>query len=103
MSRQKTFGVVLALVMGSTAGATALYAQEDERVNSPNAIHEQKDKHFDEVVKVLNTLGTPETAYDYVTFGLSGPVVVLQDSRQTGPSRTTPRCRSRSWSGSPTS
>jgi osmotically-inducible protein OsmY len=75
MNRPATF-LVLALT-GVIAGP-ALQAQDDEQVNSPNAIREQKGKHRDDVVKVLSTLGTRETVYDYLTFGISGPVVVLQ-------------------------
>jgi osmotically-inducible protein OsmY len=74
MRRITTFGVALVLA----SGFPMLHAQEDEHVNSPNAIHEQKGKHQDDVVKVLNTLGTPETTYDFITFAISGPVVVLQ-------------------------
>ena len=80
MTKRKMTNLVLAALVASTSGTAVLYAQtqDDERVNSPNAIHEQKDKHFDDIIKVLNTLGTPETPYDYVSFGISGPVVVLQ-------------------------
>lgn len=35
-------------------------------------------KHRDEVVKVLQNLGTQETAFDSISFGISGAVVVLQ-------------------------
>ena len=78
MRRFKIIASFVALAVVSAMGSAVLYAQEDERVNSPNAIHKQSSKHFDEVVKVLNKLGTPETPYDYLSFGLSGPVVVLQ-------------------------
>ena len=84
MRRFKVIPSFLALAVVSAMGSAVLYAQEDERVNSPNAIHEQKDKHFDDVVKVLTTLGTPETVYDYLTFGISGPVVVLQGFTANG-------------------
>jgi hypothetical protein len=78
MRLKKTTGVLLALLF-VPLGHDAVFAQdEDEQVNSPNAIREQKVEHAAEVRKVLNTLGTPETVYDYITFGISGPVVVLQ-------------------------
>jgi len=67
---------VAALLVGNSSGV--LYAQDHEKVNSPNAVHEQASKHLKDVVKVLSTLGTPETTFDYIHPALSGPVVVLQ-------------------------
>jgi len=79
MTRRKMMNLAIAALVTSASGTAVLYAQtDDERVDSPNAIYEQKDTHVDDVNKVLNMLGTPETPYDYVTFGISGPVVVLQ-------------------------
>ena len=80
MTSRKMTNLFLAALVASLSSGTVLQAQtdEDERVNSPTAIHEQKDTHIDDVIKALTTLGTPETVYDYVTFGVSGPVVVLQ-------------------------
>jgi osmotically-inducible protein OsmY len=65
----------LMVLAGSGAPATA---QEDEKVNSPNAVHDQTARHMRDVRKALSTLGTPETVYDFITPALSGPVVVLQ-------------------------
>ena len=80
MTRRKMTNLVLAALVAGISGTAVLYAQtqDDERVDSPNAIHEQKDAHVADVVKVLSELGTPETPYDYISFALSGPVVVLQ-------------------------
>jgi len=78
MTRRKMTTLVVAALLAGTSRSATLSAQGDERVNSPNAIHEQRDTHVDDVVKALTTLGTPETPYDYITFGISGPVVVLQ-------------------------
>jgi osmotically-inducible protein OsmY len=77
MSRKMMTTLALAaLVVGTSSGA--LYAQDHEKVNSPNAMHEQTSKHLTEVVKTLSTLGTPETTFDYIHPAVSGPVVVLQ-------------------------
>jgi hypothetical protein len=65
------------LIVGGFGSAT-LSAQEHEKVNGPSAVHEQTSRHLGEVLKVLGRLGTPETAYDYISPALSGPVVVLQ-------------------------
>ncbi len=78
MTRRKMTNLALAALVASPLGTAVLYAQEHEKINSPSAIHEHRDGHVDDVVKVLTTLGTPETVYDYITFGISGPVVVLQ-------------------------
>lgn len=55
-----------------------LAAQGTGAVNNPQAIHEQTARHLEQVLKKLGTLGTPETVYDYIHPGVSGPVVVLQ-------------------------
>lgn len=65
-------------VVALAAGSAVLGAQDHEKVNSPNAMHEQTSKHMTAVLKVLSTLGTPETTFDYIHPALSGPVVVLQ-------------------------
>ena len=78
MTLKKATGALLALLLVPLGHGAALAQEEDEHVNSPNAIREQKVEHAAEVRKTLNTLGTPETVYDYVTFGISGSVVVLQ-------------------------
>ena len=78
MSRQMMTTLVLATLVAGTSGSTVLLAQDHEKVNSPNAVHEQTSKHLQEVVKTLSTLGTPETTFDYIHAALSGPVVVLQ-------------------------
>jgi hypothetical protein len=78
MRFEKTTGTLLVLLLATLGHGVAVAQDEHEKVNSPNAIREQKVEHAAEVRKVLNTLGTPETVYDYITFGLSGPVVVLQ-------------------------
>ena len=78
MTRHMTTILALAALVVSTSGSVPLYAQEHEKVNSPNAVHEQTSKHLKDVVKVLSTLGTPQTIFDYIHPALSGPVVVLQ-------------------------
>ena len=78
MTLRKTTWTLLVLLLSSLGHGVAVAQDEHETVNSPNAIREQKVEHAAEVRKVLNTLGTPETVYDYITFGISGPVVVLQ-------------------------
>ena len=69
---------VLALLFVPLGHAAVFAQDEDEHVNSPTAIREQNVQHAVDVREALNTLGTPETVYDYITFGMSGPVVVLQ-------------------------
>ena len=78
MNRQGMATLISAALVAGTSGSAVLQAQEHEEVNSPNAVHEQSSKHLKEVVKVLSTLGTRETTFDYIHPALSGPVVVLQ-------------------------
>lgn len=78
MTKQNATTFILAALVASTSGSAVLEAQEHEKVNSPTAIHEHKDGHVDDIIKVLTTLGTPETTFDYLTFAISGPVVVLE-------------------------
>ena len=78
MTRQNMRTLVLAVLVAGVSGAAPLAAQDHEVVNSPNAIRDQKVQHATDVRKTLNSLGTPETVYDFLTFGISGPVVVLQ-------------------------
>lgn len=73
-----TRAVLPATLALAVAGGAPLTAQEHETVNTSSAIRDQKQEHAADVRKALNTLGTPETVYDYITFGISGPVVVLQ-------------------------
>lgn len=81
MSWQRTTVVALVGLLAVGWSSAPVAAQEDEKVNSPNAVHEQTARHMKDVYKVLNTLGTPETVYDFITPALSGPVVVLQGFR----------------------
>jgi hypothetical protein len=78
MARQKMTVLVLATLIASTSGVVSLRAQEQTRVNSPNAVHEQTAKHLLQVVKALGTLGTPETPFDFINPAVSGPVVILE-------------------------
>ena len=76
MKKHRMTTLPLALLALGALGAAALYAQE--KVNSPTAIHEQAARHSKDVAKALNTLGVGETPFDFINFGVSGPVVVLQ-------------------------
>jgi len=78
MSKQKTATVVLAALVAVACGSALVSAQDHEKVNGPNAVHEQTARHMKEVSKVLTTLGTRETVYDFISPALSGPVVVLR-------------------------
>jgi osmotically-inducible protein OsmY len=70
--------LALATLVIGTSGSVVLRAQEHQRVNSPKAVHEQTARHSQDVAKALATVGTPETPFDFINFGVSGPVVVLQ-------------------------
>lgn len=74
--RLKVTALLVAFAMVGAAGS-ALYAQ-DQQVQPSKKIHDQAAKHSQEVASQLMKIATPETVYDYITFGLSGPVVVLQ-------------------------
>jgi hypothetical protein len=58
-------------------GSAAAWAQEPAQVMPAKAIHDQVAKRSQEVVGQLLKIATPQTAYDYINFYLSGPVVVL--------------------------
>lgn len=74
--RLKATALLVALAMVGPAGS-ASYA-EDRQVQPSQKIHEQAAKYSKEVANQLLKIGTPETVYDYISFGLSGPAVVLQ-------------------------
>jgi hypothetical protein len=80
------YGVRLAVVLAVVACGTAVAAppQEAPTVASPTAIHEQTALHLKEVLGALAKMGTPETPFDFVTPGVSGPVVVLQGFTANG-------------------
>lgn len=88
MTRKKMTVLVLSALVAIVAGGVVLYAQEAGRVNSPTAIHEQTAKHAQDVAKALSTLGTGETPFDFINFGVSGPVVVLQGFTINGALKT---------------
>jgi len=78
MTRFKLAALLLAPAVAIALGSTTLYAQEHETVNAPTSVHDQTVKHFQEVLKALAAMGTPETPFDFVHPAVSGPVVVLQ-------------------------
>ena len=78
MSRQRSMVMALAALMVVVWSRAPVTAQEHEKINSPNEVHDQTARHIRDVMKTLSTLGTPETVYDFITPSLSGPVVVLQ-------------------------
>ena len=89
-----TLGAMALLAISVTGGMTA-YGHDAPTVSSPEAIHDQTARHFQDVVKVLNTLGTVETPFDYIT-PASARWWCCRASPSTRPSRTTRRPRSRS-------
>lgn len=74
--RLKATALLVALAMVGAAGS-ASFAQ-DRQVQPSQKIHDQTAKHSKEVASQLLKIGTPETPYDYISFYLSGPAVVLQ-------------------------
>ena len=74
----KVTALLVALAMVGAVGAITLYAQDERQVQPSKKIHEQVAKHSQEVSNQLLKIQTPETAYDYIAFAVSGPVVVLE-------------------------
>jgi hypothetical protein len=99
MARLKMAALLLALAAATAMGRITLYAQEHEKVNSPNAVHDQTARHYQEAVKALTTMGTPETPFDFIPPALSGPWSCSRASRSTGPSRTAHGRRPRGSTG----
>lgn len=77
LKRTMTAVGVAGLAVGLLA-TTAAAQEQDKKVNSPTAVHEQAVKHLKAAQKVLGRLGTPETAFDFIHPAVSGPVVVLE-------------------------
>jgi len=74
--RVKATALLVALAMVGAAGYAI--SVQDRQVQPSQKIHEQAAKYSKEVANQLLKIGTPETVYDYISFGLSGPAVVLQ-------------------------
>jgi hypothetical protein len=62
--------VVACLVVALVAPGLALAADQV-------AMEKERAEHRQQVAEALNTMGRLMTAFDYITFNLSGPVVVL--------------------------
>jgi len=70
------------LLMAATMAAAG---GEEKSVANPKEIHEAYAKQEQQVVAQLLRIQTPETAFDYVNFYMSGPVVVLTGFTTKGP------------------
>ena len=70
------------LLMAATMAADG---DEEKSVANPKEIHEAYARQEQQVVGQLLKIQTPETAFDYVNFYLSGPVVVLTGFTTKGP------------------
>ena len=56
--------------------ATPVLAQ-DHSVQNSKSIHDQLEKHRQDLLKALASCGSRQTVFDFITFQMSGPVVVL--------------------------
>jgi len=78
MRLKRAAALFTALALVGVVGTVEASAQDERQVQSSKTIHEQAAKHSQEVANQLLKIATPETPYDYISFYLSGPAVVLQ-------------------------
>jgi len=67
---------LIVLLFSALLVVSPLMAQ-DHQVQSSKAIHDQLEKHRQDVLKILATCSSRQTVFDFITFQLSGPAVVL--------------------------
>ena len=75
---RKAITLLVALAVAGAVGVGSLHAQDERQVQPSKKIHDQAAKHSNEVADQLLKITTPESVYDYISFYLSGPAVVLK-------------------------
>jgi hypothetical protein len=65
-------GILVCLVVAALISPALAYAADQ------TAMEKERAEHRQQVAEALNTMGRLMTAFDYITFYLSGPAVVLE-------------------------